>query len=110
MASGDRLVKELCPPITLSDTATAVVENEAGFVTQITSIWVTNTGTEDRKVTLYKNGTSTSNILAAGISFQDGATTILKGSVVLESTQSLYAKQDNGTDVNISCYGIIEEL
>ncbi|MCQ4363131.1 hypothetical protein KQR54_18705 [Mycobacterium gordonae] len=111
MAVGDRVPTELSAPSALSATATAKFTNtSASYRTQILEIWLCNTGATARTVSLYKNGTATSNMISNSIALDPGASVVISTHLVLTGTQVLAAKQDTGTDVNIAAYGIVEQI
>lgn len=110
MAVGDRIPTELCLTA-LSATATAVFTNtSASYRTQITQIYLCNTSSSSRTVTLYKNGTATTNQIANSIVLPANTSTIIDTKLVCTGTQTLAAKQDTGTDVNIAAYGVVEQI
>jgi hypothetical protein len=114
MAIGDRTPTELIVPTALGITAVSVFANAAAnFRTQMTGIWLCNTGATARVVSLFKNGTVAANQIGGSISLAAGASVIigLDGKpLVFTGTQLLAAKQDLGTDVNIAAYGIVEQI
>jgi hypothetical protein len=111
MAIGDRIPTELVAPTALSTTATAVFTNAGtGYRTQATQMFLCNTGATQRTITLYKNGTATTNEIANSIVIPANGSIILDTKIVLTGTQTLGAKQDVGTDVNIAVYGIVEQI
>ena len=61
-------------------------------------------------ITLYKNGTATTNEIANSITLPANGSTIIDTKLVLTGTQTIGAKQDTGTDVNIAIYGIVEQI
>jgi hypothetical protein len=110
MAIGDVTPSEMCL-IALSATATTIFTNAgASYRTQATQIFIANTGSTQRTITLYKNGTATANIIASSIVIPAGGSIILDTKIILTGTQTLAAKQDVGTDCNIAIYGIIEQI
>lgn len=110
MAVGDRTPTELCLT-TLSATATAVFTNaSASYRTQATQIFLANTGATQRTITLYKNGTATANVIANSIVIPANGSVVLDSKIVLTGTQTIGAKQDTGTDVNIAIYGVVEQI
>lgn len=81
----------------------------AGVTTQITEIWLVNTGSTDRSVTLYQGGITNENMIANGISVPANGMTLLQDlKIVVAAGQTLAAKQDAGTDVTMTAYGIEE--
>ena len=94
----------------LSTTATAHYTAPASTTTQITEIWLTNTNTTTvRKVALYAHGTAAANTIVHELEIPAKGTNILDGcKIVLTAAQVLAAKQDVGTDVILTAYGIEE--
>lgn len=111
---GDRIPTEIIAPSALSTAATAKFTNtSASFRTQITGIWLCNTGGNDRIVSLYKNGTASGNLLANAIILPANGSLFIDlagKALVFTGTQTLAAKQDAGTDVNIAAYGVVEQI
>jgi len=111
MAVGDRISTELIAPGALSNIATVKFTNTSGaYRTEITEIWLANTSASTRTVTLYKNGTATTNIIGSSISIPANGSIILPAHLVFTGTQTLAAKQDTGADCNIAAYGIVEQI
>lgn len=89
----------------LSTSATAQITGGASKTTYVTEIWLANTGTTARTVTLYTLGTASSNMLAP-IPVSAGGCQILQGlKIVLNAGEILYAKQDTGADITMTTYG-----
>lgn len=111
MTIGDRIPTELTVPTALSTTATAVFTNGgASYRTQATQIFLCNTGATQRIVTLFKNGTAATNQIANSITLPANNSAIIDTKLVLTGTQTIGAKQDVGTDVNIAIYGVVEQI
>lgn len=111
MAIGDRIPKELIVPTALSSTATTRFTNQsASYRTQMLQLFLCNTGASQRIVTLYKNGTAATNQIANSITLPANTSTIIDLKLVFTGTQTLAAKQDTGTDVNIAAYGVEEQI
>lgn len=111
MAVGDRIPAELVEPQALSATTEAKYINIATNRVQVTQIWLANTGTATRKVTLYKNGTTIAHTIANAIELAAGASVILDDlKLVLTGAQTIGAKQDAGADVTLAVYGVVEQL
>lgn len=111
MAIGDRTPKKLFQG-TLSTTLTTRYTTPANTRTQITEIWIANTNTTtERKVTINAHGTATANILHPSLSVSANGTTVLDNcKIVLTATEVLALKQDTGTDVIVTVYGIEEVI
>jgi hypothetical protein len=110
MAIGDVTPAELCLTALSAAAATLFTNAGASYRIQASQIFLANTGTSERKVTLYKNGTATANIIASSIVIPAGGSVIIDTKIILTGTQTLAAKQDTGTDVNMAVYGIIEQI
>ncbi|RJX40041.1 hypothetical protein D3P09_11745 [Paenibacillus pinisoli] len=113
MAIGDRTPAEIIAPVALSATATARYTNSAANRTQVTGIWLSNNGASERKVSLYKNGTATVNMIASAIVLPASGSIFIDlagKALVFTGTQTLAAKQDAGADVTMAAYGIIEQI
>ena len=110
MAIGDVTPSEMCLTALSATAATIFTNAGASYRTQATQIFIANTGAAERKVTIYKNGTGTTNIIASSIVIPAGGSVIIDTKIILTGTQTLAAKQDVGTDVNMAVYGIIEQI
>lgn len=103
-----RVAKKLCQ-VALGDTATAVYTAPDGGKTQVSEIWLANTGDTARTVAIYAHGTDTVNLLVPGVEVAAYGTQIIDGSkIILGSEEVLAGKQDTGTDVILTAYGIEE--
>ena len=94
----------------LSTSASAKYTSPANTKTQVTEIWLANTNTTTaRKVTLYAHGVAAGNTILQDLEITAKGTVILDNcKIVLEATEVLAAKQDAGTDVILTAYGIQE--
>lgn len=93
----------------LGVTATALYTTPVSTTTQITEMWIANTGSTSRTVTLYAHGTSSENMILAGLEVSgNGSQLISDAKIVLSETEVLAAKQDVGTDIILTAYGIEE--
>lgn len=110
MAIGDVTPSEMCLTALSAVTTTLFTNAGASYRTQATQIFIANTGAAERKVTLYKNGTATGNIIASSIVIPAGGSVIIDTKLILTGTQTLAAKQDVGADCNIAIYGIVEQI
>lgn len=114
MAIGDRIPTEVVEPTAITASAATYFTNAgASYRTQITGISLVNTGATQRSITLYKNGTATSNQIANAIVIPAGGSVILDyvgKPHVFTNTQTFSAKQDTGTDVTLSAVGIVEQI
>jgi hypothetical protein len=93
----------------LSGTAATVYTAPASTTAQVTEIYLANTGTTARTVTLYVNGTANSNIIVNGLLIAGGGSVILQDTkIVIPTGTVLSAKQDTGTDIICTVFGIEE--
>ncbi len=94
----------------LSTTGATIYTAPAGTTTQITEIYFANTGaTTSRTLTLYVNGTATSNTIVAGLVVPGTGTQILSDAKIVIPANTIFAaKQDVGTDVICTIFGIEE--
>ena len=89
----------------LSTAITTQVTGSANLTTQISEIWLANTGSTPRTVTLYSLGTSAVNTLLP-ISVPANGGQVLQGlKIILNSAETLSANQDSGTDIIMTTYG-----
>lgn len=109
MAKGDRTAKKLSQNA-LTSSLVAQVTGATDKRTQVTKIWLTNTDTSTRYVQLTAFGTGAGNQLASNIELTSKATVLIDNAVVLEVGEILYAKQNTGTDVTMTTFGIEEAL
>lgn len=93
----------------LSTTAAAVYTAPASTNAQVTEIYLANTGTTARTVTLYANGTATTNSIVTGLIINGSASSILQDlKIVIPTGTILAAKQDSGTDIIMTAFGVEE--
>ena len=110
MAVGARTAKKLSQGA-LSSTLAAQVTGAADTLTQVTGIYLANTNTTTtRYVTLTAYGTATANTLVFKMELTANASVIINDPIILTAAQVLYAKQDTGTDVVMTTFGIEEAL
>ncbi len=109
MAIGDRTPIELFQ-LQLSSTATTQYTNNTTYRTQLLQLWICNTGANQRTITLYKNGISEVNQLSNAIVLSANTSIVIDTKIVFTSTQTFSAKQDAGSDVSITGYGITEQI
>ena len=110
MALGDIIPKELGQSALTASTATYFTNQSASYRTQLLQIFLSNTGSSQRVVTLYKNGTGASNQIANSITLPVNGSAIIDTKLVFIGTQTLSAKQDAGTDVTMTLCGIEEQI
>ena len=110
MAQGDRTPKKF-GQTALSTTATAIVTGEANKRKELLKIYIANTGSSTRKVTLYAYGTEAGNVLVQALTLDPNASALLTDTgIVLLNGETFSAKQDAGNDITITVLGIEEEL
>lgn len=91
--------------LALSTAISTQVTGSANLTTQISEIWLANTATSQRTVTLYSLGTSAVNTLMI-IAVPATGGQLLQGlKIILNNAETLSAKQDSGTDVTMTTYG-----
>ena len=110
MAIGDVTPKKLFQGA-ISATATAKYTCPASNRAQVCEIWMANTGTTDRTVTIYAHGIATTNIIACGVPVKAGESQCLvDNKIILAATETLGFKQDVGTDIVATVYGYEEQV
>ena len=110
MAAGDRTPKKF-GQVTLNTSVVTVVSGAAGVRRELTKIYIANTGTSTRKVTLYAYGTAAGNVLVQALTLDPNASALLTDTgIVLLNGETFSAKQDAGNDITITVLGIEEEL
>lgn len=93
----------------LSATATVRYTAGTGVTTQVSEIYLVNTGTVERTVTIYQGGTTAAFIICQGVTIPVGGFVMLQDlKIVVSAVQTLAAKQDVGTDVYMTLYGVEE--
>lgn len=94
----------------LNTSSTAVYTTPASTKTQVTEIYLANTNTTTaRTVTLYAHGTADANRIVVAYEIAAKGTVILEDKkILLSATEVLAAKQDTGTDVILTAYGVEE--
>lgn len=93
----------------LSTVISTMATGVAGGRTQVTQIFLANNGTATRYVTLYAHGTVAANVLLPKIEIYPESGKILDNlKIVLAAGETLSAKQDTGTDVILTAYGVEE--
>lgn len=117
MAIGDRVPKTLLSTALTTTAASQSYANAgASYRTQVSQIVITgqNAGTTKRLVTIYKGGTAAANErfnIDIDPTGTDGSrTVVIETPFVLTGTETIYAKVDAGTDVNIEVTGVEEQL
>jgi len=112
MAIGDRTPVELAQTALAASATTIFTNRTSGgtFRTQLTQIFLANTGASSRVITLYKNDVTPANQIANSITLAANSSTIITTQLVFTGSQTFSAKQDSGGDVTITCEGIEEQL
>lgn len=109
MATGDRTAKKLSQGA-LTSSLVAQVTGAASTITQVTGMFFVNTGGTARTVTVTAFGTATANTLIQSLSLGAYATVVFNDPIVLAAGTILYAKQDTGTDVVLTTFGVEEQV
>lgn len=111
MAIGDVIAKKLYQG-TLSTAVTAVYTVPASIRTQIVEIWADNQNTTTaRKLSILAHGLAATNQLAHNIEIAaDSSKIISDNKIILAAGETLGFKQDTGTDINVTVYGIEEQV
>lgn len=76
---------------------------------QVTEIYLATpkASTTDRIVEIYQGGTAAGNLILSGIKVPAGGSVILQDlKIVVAAGQSVAAKQDVGTDITMTMYGV----
>ena len=113
---GDITLIELQKALTTTNTDSAITNVSTTYQTVVSYLAFTaSSGTTKRTVTIYKNGSAAANALMVfdiDPTGNAGAKTIVldNQAIVLTGTQSLYFKQDTGTDINVYASGTKEQI
>jgi len=113
MSLGDRIPTELFQSAITASAVTYFTNTSSSYRTQMTGLFIANTGSTARVVTLYKNGTGAANQIVNSLSLEANTSAIIDLSgkpLIFTGTQTFGAKQDTGTDVSITATGIIEQI
>lgn len=103
-----RAIKRLAQTA-LSTTVANRVTVSGSAIAQITQLFLANNGSTMRVVTLYHGGLADANRLVNGIEVAAGGSVVIDDlKVVVTSTLALAAKQDAGTDIILTAFGIEE--
>lgn len=111
MAIGDVIPKKLFQGA-ISAVATAKYTAPTGYRAQIVEIWADNQNvTTARKLAIFAHGLAATNQLAHNIEIAaDQSKLISDNKIILAAGEILGFKQDTGTDVNVTVYGIEEQV
>lgn len=74
----------------------------------VSEIFLANSGSSERTVSIYAHGTAATNLLMTIIVSANGGVIIEDKKIVLAASEVLAAKQDAGTDITFTVYGIEE--
>jgi len=117
MALGDRIPTALISKeLTVTAGDSTYANAGASYRTQVTKIVVTGQdGTSTgRTVTVYKGGTTSAyekfNIDIDPTGTSGAKVVTIDCAIILTGTETIYAKQDVGTDCNIEVSGIVEQI
>lgn len=117
MAIGTRTATKLVRKnLTATATDTSFSNAGASYRTEVTKIVLTGQSgnTTLRNVTIYIGGTTGANELINVDIDPSGNNSdksiIIEFAEVLTGTETIYAKQDAGTDINISICGIVQQI
>lgn len=93
----------------LSTTITAHYTAPASTTAQITEIYFANTGATTRTISVYAGGTYSTNSVIVGLSVTGTSSIIIQDTkIVLATTKVLAVKQDVGTDIICTIFGVEE--
>jgi hypothetical protein len=91
----------------LSNTLTARYTAPTSTSTQVCQIWLANTGTSSRTITISTHGTAVTNYIITGEVLGPNESRCIDDlKIVLAASEYLAAKQDTGTDVTMTLYGV----
>ncbi len=94
---------------TLSNTITPIYTTPSGNpgATQVVCIWIANTGEFARKVEIYGHGDQPANLLIPEVSLAEKSAEVLDDlKITLAPSDYIAMKQNDGTDVVVTLYGI----
>lgn len=93
----------------LSTSVTNRYTAPTGATAQITEIYLVNGGTTDRKVDIHQGGTAVGNRIMRNILVPAEGFVLLQDlKIVVAAGQTLAARQDVGTDITMTLYGVEE--
>lgn len=93
----------------LSSTTTAIYTAPASTTAQVTEIYLANTGTTARTVNITTGGTFSTNSIIIGLSVAGTASVLLQDTkIVVGASQIVALRQDTGTDIICTMFGIEE--
>jgi hypothetical protein len=93
----------------LSTTTAAVYTVPASTTAQVTEIYLANTGTTLRTVNITVGGTFSTNSVIVGLQVSGTASVILQDTKIVGAAATIVAaRQDSGTDIIMTMFGIEE--
>ncbi len=93
----------------LNNTVTTRYTAPTGVTTQIVQIFLVNNGSVDRSVDIHQGGTAITNRILRNIVVPaDGSLLLQDLCIVVSAGQIVAAKQDTGTDIVLTIYGVEE--
>lgn len=103
-----RIAKRLAQTA-LSTTTAAIYTAPASTTAQITEVFIANTGTTARTINFTTGGTFSTNSIIIGLQVGGTASVILEDKkIVVPASAILGARQDTGTDIVVTVFGIEE--
>ena len=103
-----RIAKRLAQTA-LSTTTSAIYTAPASTTAQITEVFIANTGTTARTINFTTGGTFSTNSIIIGLQVGGTASVILEDKkIVVPASAILGARQDTGTDIVVTVFGIEE--
>jgi len=99
--------------LNVSGSVVTIVTGVTGGHTEITGLWLANTSSSSRTVTILAHGTGTTStymlIPAKVLAAYESLYIQMNGSpIILNATETLRGYQDTGTDVVVTAYGVEE--
>lgn len=93
----------------LSTTTAAIYTTPASTNTQITEIYLANTGATARTVNLTVGGTFSTNSVIIGLQVNGTASVVIQDTKIVSLASGVFcARQDSGTDIICTIFGIEE--
>lgn len=93
----------------LSTTTAAIYTCPSSTTAQITEVFIANTGTTARTVNFTVNGTFSTNSVIIGLQVGGTASVILEDKKMVITANTIFGgRQDTGTDIIVTVFGIEE--
>jgi hypothetical protein len=93
----------------LSTTTAAVYTVPASTTAQVTEIYFANTGTTQRTINVTVGGTFSTNSVIIGLQVNGTASVIVQDTKIVAAASTIVAaRQDSGTDIICTIFGIEE--